>query len=61
LKGKELSNDQLGQAAKVASSEISPISDVRSSKDYRRRMTEVLVRRALMAARDELAGTGSND
>jgi carbon-monoxide dehydrogenase medium subunit len=61
LKGKELSNDQLEQAAKVASSEISPISDVRSSKDYRRRMTEVLVRRALMAARDELAGTGCND
>ena len=61
LRGKELSNDQLELAAKVASSEISPISDVRSSKDYRRRMTEVLVRRALMAAWDELRGMGCDD
>jgi carbon-monoxide dehydrogenase medium subunit len=61
LSGKELSSDRIAEAAAVAGSEISPISDVRASKHYRQRMTEVLVRRALTAAREELGGIGRND
>jgi CO/xanthine dehydrogenase FAD-binding subunit len=60
LIGKELSADLLGQAARQASQEISPISDVRASSDYRRRMTGVLVRRALTAVWDDLGGNDSN-
>jgi carbon-monoxide dehydrogenase medium subunit len=58
LNGRELSDDQSAQAANLASNEISPIDDVRSGKEYRRRVTEVLVRRALLAAADELRGMG---
>ena len=60
LIGAELSTERLGQAAQLASGEISPISDVRSSGHYRRRVTEVLVRRALLAAWDELRGMASH-
>lgn len=61
LTGKALSTDSIGQAAKLAGEEVSPISDVRSSKEYRRRMTEVLVRRALVDAWSELETGHSND
>ena len=55
LTGKKLSEDQVGGAAKLASDDISPISDVRASGSYRRQMTEVLVRRALTSAWEKLA------
>jgi CO/xanthine dehydrogenase FAD-binding subunit len=61
LTGKALSPELIEQAAQLASEEISPISDVRASGDYRRRMTGVLVRRALTVTRDELGETDSDD
>ena len=61
LIGKELSDDLLALAAAKASQETSPITDARASKDYRVKMTEVLVRRALEAGRDDLRREGSND
>ncbi|MBM4069645.1 MAG: xanthine dehydrogenase family protein subunit M [Planctomycetes bacterium] len=61
LTGNEPSDEQFEQAANMAVAEISPISDVRSGKDYRKRVTGVLVRRALMAARHKLAEVGRND
>ena len=60
LTGNQLSAELLDQAAVQARREISPISDVRASSDYRRRMTEVLVRRALTASWDELRGNSSH-
>jgi len=60
LTGEVVSDDLIDRAAKAASSEVAPISDVRASKDYRLKMTQVLVRRALKAARDELVEGGSS-
>ncbi|MCP5000641.1 MAG: xanthine dehydrogenase family protein subunit M [Hyphomicrobiales bacterium] len=61
LTGKELSGELLCAAAGKAREEVTPISDVRASSAYRREMTEVLVRRALLATRDELEGGGTSD
>ncbi len=60
LQGKELSDEQICEAAKTAREEVKPISDVRASDSYRLQMTEVLVRRALLATRDELAGSATD-
>jgi len=54
LLGKELSEELLNGAAQKARAEVTPISDVRASHSYRLEMTEVLVRRALLATWDEL-------
>ncbi len=54
LIGNELSDDLINQAATQASQETSPITDVRASKNYRQRMAEVLVRRALIECWDNL-------
>ncbi len=61
LTGNRLSDELLEQAATQARQEITPISDVRASSAYREQMTEVLVRRALRATRDELARKASSD
>jgi len=54
LEGQEPSDDLLSEAGQVASSEASPISDLRASADYRKKMVSVLTRRALKAAWDQL-------
>jgi CO/xanthine dehydrogenase FAD-binding subunit len=56
LEGTFASEDQVEQAAKVASQEASPISDIRASADYRLRMVSVLVRRALVSTLEILRG-----
>ena len=61
LIGKEPSSDLLARAAQKAGGETSPITDVRASKNYRLKMAEVLVRRALEANWDDLQKEGSND
>jgi carbon-monoxide dehydrogenase medium subunit len=60
LTGNTLSDNLLGEAAKMAREEVTPISDVRASQSYRLAMTEVLVRRALRATCDKLPGTVSD-
>ena len=60
LSGKELSEELICKAAEGAREEVTPISDVRASMTYRLEMTEVLVRRALRATRDQLQGTASD-
>jgi len=60
LLGKELSDELLREAAHSAREQVTPISDVRASKSYRLQMTEVLVRRALLATRDELAKSAND-
>ena len=61
LTGKIISTDLLAEAAQTASEEIAPITDVRASGAYRKRMTAVLVRRSLTTAWDELGRDLSND
>lgn len=60
LLGKELSDELLREAAHAAREQVTPISDVRASESYRLQMTEVLVRRALLATRDELAKSAND-
>lgn len=54
LKGKRLNDDLLEKASLTASNESSPIDDVRSSADYRRKMVRVLVARALRQAVEQI-------
>jgi carbon-monoxide dehydrogenase medium subunit len=54
IAGKVPSEELFCAAAQKAREEVTPISDVRASRSYRLEMTEVLVRRALLATWDEL-------
>lgn len=54
LKGKEVSENTIYEAGKVASSEASPITDVRSSQEYRKLMVEIITRRAILEAVDNI-------
>jgi len=54
LTGKRLEDDLLEKAALIASEESSPISDVRSSADYRKKMVKVLVARAIKQAAEQV-------
>ncbi len=49
LRGKELTEERIREAARVAVTEAQPIDDVRGSAWYRREMLEVLTRRQLDA------------
>ncbi|MEP7198461.1 MAG: xanthine dehydrogenase family protein subunit M [Chloroflexota bacterium] len=50
LRGATPTDDAIAQAAELAATEESPISDVRGSAGYRRYITSVLVKRTLKAA-----------
>ena len=50
LVGKKIDDSLIEKAAEMAREEISPISDIRASADYRREVTKVLVKRALQKA-----------
>ena len=50
LRGKVIDDDLIERAARTASEEIKPISDVRSSAEYRREASVVLVRRCIRKA-----------
>jgi len=47
LKGKDISDELLEKAAEIIPSEISPISDIRSSKEYRIHMMKIMFKRGL--------------
>jgi carbon-monoxide dehydrogenase medium subunit len=53
LEGREVTNGHgaalVGEAARLAASEIAPITDIRASAGYRRRLTGTLLARALTA------------
>ncbi len=52
LLGKEINDETLAEAGRLAAADASPISDVRATREYRKLMVEVLTTRAL----DEAAG-----
>ncbi|MEA2024912.1 MAG: xanthine dehydrogenase family protein subunit M [Actinomycetota bacterium] len=58
LKGKSLDAGVIAEAVAMVRDEISPITDMRASAEYRIRMTEVMLKRGLVAAEDRLSGTG---
>ena len=49
---KEVTEETIYEAGKIASSEASPITDVRSSHEYRKLMVEIITRRAILEAVD---------
>ncbi len=52
LKGRELEQKAIAEAAETAAEEARPITDIRSTAKYRTEMTKILVRRAIEKARD---------
>jgi carbon-monoxide dehydrogenase medium subunit len=56
LEGKSPSVDLFTEAGQIAKNESTPISDIRASGDYRKKMVAVLTRRALEAAWQQLSG-----
>jgi carbon-monoxide dehydrogenase medium subunit len=56
LTGKIIDKNSIEKAAEAASNSASPISDVRSSADYRREIIKVLTRRTLKKALDSYSG-----
>ena len=57
LRGQPLTEQVIAEAARLSAEASSPIDDVRSSADYRQRVTEVLVRRLLTT----MTTTGEKD
>jgi carbon-monoxide dehydrogenase medium subunit len=47
LQNKELTSEIISHAAELAGEDASPISDIRSSADYRKKITSILVKRGL--------------
>jgi CO/xanthine dehydrogenase FAD-binding subunit len=58
LRGKPVDESQIAAVVAMVRDEISPITDMRSSAEYRTRMTEVMLKRGLVAATERLAGSG---
>lgn len=56
VKGKKLDESLIEQAGQIASGEASPISDVRTSMDYRRKMVKILTIKALSQALSRRVG-----
>ena len=57
LEGHALDPDRIVAAAREARAKVTPISDHRGGADYRAKMTEVLVQRALTQTMMDLKGT----
>ena len=58
LEGRNLDDSLLDAASQLVAEEISPISDIRATADYRTHMCHVMLRRGLQAAVERLAGAG---
>ena len=56
LKGKELSAENTAAACALVEAEISPITDIRATREYRLHMARILLERALLAAQCRLDG-----
>jgi carbon-monoxide dehydrogenase medium subunit len=58
LNGKKLTDALIAKAQALVPQEITPISDIRSSKEYRLHMAQVMLERGLKAAASRLSGKG---
>lgn len=58
LKGKTLDAKLVEEAKVLVSQEISPISDIRATKEYRMHMCQVMMERALYSSSKRLEGKG---
>lgn len=58
LNGKKLAAPLLAQAKEMVAGSISPITDLRATKEYRLHMCRVMLERSLRAAVERLAGRG---
>jgi len=56
LKGEKASEKVIEEAAKIAADEIKPISDVRASAEYRKQISYVLTKRAIMSCLNTRVG-----
>jgi carbon-monoxide dehydrogenase medium subunit len=56
LKGKKLEEDVIEEAANIAVEETKPITDIRSTEEYRRHVSRVLVRRVIQKAQERAGG-----
>ncbi|MFZ3213961.1 MAG: xanthine dehydrogenase family protein subunit M [Terriglobales bacterium] len=61
LSGRKITPEALAEAADVAATEISPISDMRGSAEFRRSISAVLVRRALENALRQATGPANEE
>ena len=58
LSGKTLDGSLIGEAKNLVSSEISPITDIRATKEYRTHMVSIMLERGIRAAASRLQGKG---
>jgi CO/xanthine dehydrogenase FAD-binding subunit len=58
MEGQALSDDLIQKAVRLVPEEITPITDIRATKEYRLHMVGVMLERGLRAAVARLAGTG---
>ena len=58
LSGKALSPSLIAEAIRLLPQEISPITDIRSTKEYRAHMVGVMLERGLLATASRLNGNG---
>jgi CO/xanthine dehydrogenase FAD-binding subunit len=58
LKGRPLSDDLIQQAVRLVPGEITPITDIRATKEYRMHMVGVMLERGLRTAVSRITGSG---
>jgi len=58
LKGKVLDNKLIEEVKALVEKEITPITDIRATKEYRLHMAKVMMERALKASTERLEGLG---
>lgn len=56
LNGKDLTKENIKEAQKIIETEISPITDIRASKEYRTHMIKIMLERGLKEAKALLEG-----
>ena len=58
LAGNDLTDDLINHVVAMVPDEIRPITDMRATAEYRTHITEVMLRRGLVAAAERLEGKG---
>jgi carbon-monoxide dehydrogenase medium subunit len=58
LQGQDLSSELISKSQALIAAAISPITDIRATKEYRLHMCQVMFERGIRAAADRLAGNG---